>query len=106
MAIQGAYGVGLAGYLVMGCLDCHNRPAHKFGTTPERAVDAALGEGLINPKIPFVRREAVRSLSAAYPNHDVALPQIERTMRDALSTRGRQGFTEADLNMTSSASCG
>jgi hypothetical protein len=81
----------------MGCLDCHSRPAHTFGSTPERAVDAALGAGLINPKIPFIRREMVRALSAAYPNHEAALPQIERTIRDALSARGQQGFTEDDL---------
>jgi hypothetical protein len=81
----------------LGCLDCHSRPAHTFGSTPERAVDAALGAGLINPKIPFIRREAVRALSATYPSHDVALPQIERTIRDALSGRGPQGFTEDDL---------
>ena len=29
----------------MGCLDCHTRPAHTFGASPERAVDAALGAG-------------------------------------------------------------
>jgi hypothetical protein len=81
----------------MGCLDCHSRPAHAFGTTPERAVDAAMGAGLITPKIPFIRREAVRALSAAYPNHEVALPAIERTIRDALRPRGLQGFTEDDL---------
>src|SRR5687768_17843551 len=27
----------------MGCIDCHNRPAHTFASAPERAVDAALG---------------------------------------------------------------
>jgi hypothetical protein len=81
----------------MGCLDCHSRPAHTFGSSPERAVDAALGAGLINSTIPFIRREAVKALSAAYPSHEVALPQIERAIRDALGTRGPQGFTESDL---------
>ena len=81
----------------MGCVDCHSRPAHTFGTTPERAVDAAMGAGLISPKIPFIRRELVKALSGAYPNHDVALPEIERTIRDGLRPRGLQGFTEDDL---------
>ncbi len=76
----------------MGCLDCHNRPAHKFGTTPERAVDAALGEGLISAKIPFVRREAVRALSAAYPSHDVAIPEIERALRAALNGKEPRAY--------------
>ena len=81
----------------MGCLDCHSRPAHTFGSTPERGVDAALGAGLINPKIPFIRREAVRALRATYPSHEIALPQIERTIRDALSARLPHGFEEGDL---------
>ena len=81
----------------MGCLDCHSRPAHTFGASPERAVDAALGAGVINPKIPFVRREAVKALKPAYPSHDVALPEIERTMSDALNARLPGGFVEADL---------
>ena len=62
----------------MNCIDCHSRPAHSFGPSAERAVDAAIGAGAINPKIPFIRREAVRALKAAYPSHEVALPQIDR----------------------------
>ncbi len=70
----------------MDCTDCHNRPAHTYAASPEREVDAALGEGLIDAKIPFVRREAVRALSATYPSRDAALPQIEETMRAALKS--------------------
>ena len=81
----------------MDCLDCHTRPAHSFGASPERAVDAAIGAGMINAKIPFVRREAIRALRAAYPSHDVALPQIERTMREAMNAQLPHAFDEADL---------
>ena len=81
----------------MGCLDCHSRPAHTFGASPERAVDAALGGGLINIKIPFIRRDAVRALAAAYPSHEVALPAIERTIRAAVGVSQAGGFEEADL---------
>ena len=81
----------------MGCLDCHSRPAHTFGSTPERAVDAALGAGVINPKIPFIRRDAVRALRGPYPSHEVAVPQIERAIRDALNARMPQGLEEVDL---------
>ena len=38
----------------MGCIDCHNRPAHTFGSAPERAVDAAMGAELISAITPFV----------------------------------------------------
>jgi hypothetical protein len=78
----------------MNCLDCHTRPAHAFSPSAERAVDAAIGAGQISAKIPFVRREAVRALAAAYPSHDVALPEIDRTLREALKPRNVE---EAEL---------
>ena len=86
---EGVTQADLAGKLRrrMDCLDCHNRPAHRFGSSPERAVDAAIGEGRINAKIPFIRREAVRALMVPYASHDVALPEIERTIRDAMNAR-------------------
>ena len=81
----------------MDCFDCHNRPAHAFGTTAERAVDEAIGSGQIDAKIPFVRREAVRVLRAAYPSHEVASAQIERSMREAFNSRLPTGVEEASL---------
>jgi hypothetical protein len=81
----------------MGCLDCHSRPAHTFGSTPERALDAALGAGLINAKIPFVRRETVRALRGPYPSHEVALTEIERVIREALKARAPNGVADVDV---------
>ena len=81
----------------MDCFDCHNRPAHTFGATPERAVDAALGDGRIDARIPFIRREAVRALRAPYPSHEVASAEIERTLRQAVNARLPHTFEEASL---------
>jgi hypothetical protein len=81
----------------MDCFDCHNRPAHAFGTTAERAVDEAIGSGQIDAKIPFVRREAVRVLRAAYPSHEVAAVQIERSLREAFTAQAPTQVEEASL---------
>lgn len=81
----------------MDCTDCHNRAAHTFGTTPERAVDAAIGAGLIDRKIPFIRREAVRVLRANYASQDAAAQQIDRSIRDALKASLPHDFEEAVL---------
>jgi hypothetical protein len=81
----------------MNCLDCHNRPAHRFESSPERAVDAAIGEGRISAKIPFIRRDAVRALMAPYASHEVGVTEIERTLRDAANARLPHAFEEADL---------
>jgi hypothetical protein len=81
----------------MDCLDCHSRPAHRFGSSPEREVDAALGAGEINSKIPFIRREAVRALRTEYPTEDLAMQQIDRTLRTAIDAKLPHAFEEADL---------
>ena len=81
----------------MGCIDCHNRPAHRFASTPERAVDAAMGEGLISADIPFVRRQAVRALRTDYADQAAALAGIERAIRGALAAGKTDGFDEGAL---------
>src|SRR5262245_30875622 len=42
----------------MDCMDCHNRPAHTFDPSPERAVDIAIASGELPRSLPFARREA------------------------------------------------
>jgi hypothetical protein len=81
----------------MDCLDCHTRPAHRFAASPEREVDAAIGTGQINPKIPFIRREAVRALRASYATRDIAFGEIDRSIRAAMNTRLPHTFEERDL---------
>ena len=50
----------------MDCIDCHNRPTHPFAGSAERALDRAIGFGEIPKTLPFVRREAVALVGAAY----------------------------------------
>ncbi len=46
----------------MDCMDCHNRPAHIFSATPERAVDLALAIGRVDRTLPYIRRAMVEAL--------------------------------------------
>jgi hypothetical protein len=71
----------------MDCLDCHNRPAHRFAASPEREVDAAIGTGQISARIPFIRREAVRALRSEYPAQEVAVREIDRSIREAMKAQ-------------------
>ena len=66
----------------MDCMDCHNRPAHTFHATPERAVHEAMAQGRIPRDLPFVRREAVEAVSAAYPDKTAALQAIADRLRE------------------------
>jgi hypothetical protein len=65
---------------LMDCMDCHNRPAHQIAPSATRAVDASLASGELPRSVPFIRREAVGVLEAAYPNRDAALDGIAQAL--------------------------
>jgi hypothetical protein len=56
---------------VMDCMDCHNRPAHRF-ESPDVAVDRALAARSISPTLPWVKSLAVDTLAKEYPTRDAA----------------------------------
>ncbi len=66
----------------MDCMDCHNRPSHRFDSTPERAVDDAIAVGGLPVTLPFVRREAVAALKVTYNSQDAALAGIATHLGD------------------------
>jgi hypothetical protein len=68
---------------VMDCLDCHNRPAHTFDASPERAVDSAIAFGQIPRDLPFSRRESVKALQLPFESRPAAIAGIERALREA-----------------------
>ena len=57
------------------CMDCHNRPAHKF-RSPQDAVDIFLDLGWIDATLPFIKREAVTVLAQPYPDLETANEKI------------------------------
>jgi hypothetical protein len=71
----------------MDCLDCHNRPAHTFSFTPERAVDAALARGQIPRELAFVRQQALVAVAGTYPDRAAALEAIAAHLRDFYASR-------------------
>jgi len=72
----------------MDCMDCHNRPAHTFDVSPERAVNAALADGRIPRQLPFVRREAVNAVRETYQDKQAALAEIARRLTRFYDERG------------------
>lgn len=68
----------------MDCVDCHNRPSHKY-FTPEFEVDRALRDGQIDRALPFVKREAVRIIDAQYPSHEEARTAIASELKSYYS---------------------
>jgi nitrate/TMAO reductase-like tetraheme cytochrome c subunit len=57
--------------VVMTCYDCHNRAGHAI-PNPRTGVDQAMSTGVIDPSLPYVKREAMRILWASYPSDAAA----------------------------------
>ena len=56
-----------AGYEIrrMDCIDCHNRPAHRFAS-PSDAVNLAISLGHLDRSLPFLKSNAVYALTRPY----------------------------------------
>ena len=65
----------------MDCMDCHNRPAHKFAS-PQAAVNDALEAGALDRGLPYIKREAVKSLDREYAAAPQAMSGIAAHLRD------------------------
>jgi hypothetical protein len=59
----------------MDCIDCHNRAAHTF-LTAEDAIDRAMADGAISPDLPWVHKEGLELLKAAYSSKAEASVKI------------------------------
>jgi nitrate/TMAO reductase-like tetraheme cytochrome c subunit len=64
----------------MDCLDCHNRPAHRF-RSPNDAVDHAMATGKIDPALPWVKSNAVSVLIQNYSTEADAMQKISSTLQ-------------------------
>jgi nitrate/TMAO reductase-like tetraheme cytochrome c subunit len=69
----------------MDCLDCHNRPAHRF-RSPNDEVDRAMAAGRIDPKLPWVKSNAVAALIQNYSTEPEAMEKISSALRARYSS--------------------
>ena len=65
----------------MDCMDCHNRPAHKF-PVPMNAVNSALEQNLIPVTLPHIKLEATRALDKRYETADEATAGLANHLRN------------------------
>ncbi len=63
----------------MDCMDCHNRPAHRY-QPPDRAMDAALESGRVDQKLPYIKREGMRLVAGEYASEAQAKETIRREL--------------------------
>lgn len=69
---------------VLDCIDCHNRPSHRFNS-PFSAVNQAMSFGAINPKLPGIKAKIVELLQKSYKTTDEGLSTLETELRKTYS---------------------
>jgi len=91
----------------MDCVDCHNRPSHKF-TPPAVSVNLALSKGEISRDLPFIRAVGVDLLNADYATLDEALAGIPAGLREYYDQQYPDRVAELteDINQASSVLLG
>jgi nitrate/TMAO reductase-like tetraheme cytochrome c subunit len=72
----------------MDCMDCHNRPAHKY-QTPNSAVNLAMALNRIDPKIPWIKTNSVYVLTLKYTNETQALQSIATKLAERYPSDAR-----------------
>jgi nitrate/TMAO reductase-like tetraheme cytochrome c subunit len=74
----------------MDCIDCHNRPAHRY-KSPNTAVNMAMALGVIDPAIPSVKSNAVYALVQPYKTDAEALDGIATYLKGRYPGDSRAG---------------
>lgn len=64
----------------MDCIDCHNRPSHRY-VAPDFAVNDALAQRLIDPGLPWIKTNAVYVLTRHYDTDEAARDGIATALQ-------------------------
>ena len=82
--------------ITLNCYDCHNRVGHDI-PNPRTGLDYRLSTGVIDPSLPWIKREGMRILWAGYPDEATADAEIDRlgefyalNYPDVYATKGAQ----------------
>ncbi len=69
----------------MDCIDCHNRPSHKYSSPPSY-FDKAMLTNEVSRDIPFIKRTAMEILRNTFSDRDTALMQIKEGISNYYKT--------------------
>lgn len=64
----------------MDCVDCHNRPSHKY-RQPGAEIDLAIQSGDIDVSLPYIKRESLRAIDEKYPSIETARTTISEKIK-------------------------
>jgi hypothetical protein len=69
----------------MDCIDCHNRPTHRYHL-PTDEVDDAMARGYMDKTLPYLKKESIRVLKGSYTTQEEAKATIANEMREYYRT--------------------
>jgi hypothetical protein len=78
----------------LDCMDCHNRPSHRF-QSPIEAIDEVMASGKLDPGIPWIKVQSVRALSNEYATKAGARDSIALALRSFYEGEGADLAPEA-----------
>ena len=70
---------------LLDCMDCHNRMGHAFAS-PDTLIDAALASGVVDRKLPFIKKEMSELLDTDYESEQEAIEAVE-SFKDQYKSR-------------------
>ncbi|MBK3515873.1 cytochrome c3 family protein [Carboxylicivirga marina] len=65
----------------MDCMDCHNRPAHKY-LSPYHIMDHLMAAGDVSAELPEIKMMGMSALVEEYSTSDSAVMAIEQSLRE------------------------
>ncbi len=73
----------------MDCVDCHNRPSHIY-VPPDRSVDESLLAGRLDRTLPYIKQQAIQTLTKSYATTNEAT----RTIATDLENYYRSNYSD------------
>jgi uncharacterized membrane protein len=70
---------------VMDCMDCHNRPSHRYASPPS-FIDNAITAGLIPQDIPWIKLACIEATRIVTSSNDSAQMLISKNLMDYYSS--------------------
>jgi hypothetical protein len=70
----------------MDCIDCHNRPAHRY-RAPVQFIGTAISAGIIPRELPEIRKIAVQACTTEYASAEAARKGIRTAITDFYGQR-------------------
>jgi nitrate/TMAO reductase-like tetraheme cytochrome c subunit len=86
----------------MDCVDCHNRPTHRY-REPGPEIDQAIQAHRIDVALPWIKREGLKAIQAIYPDQAAARAGIEKQITDFYRKLDAAAFPAREASVTAAA---